>query len=98
MCNLLVKLADAVQSVERGNFITFRESWIVEDGFYEIIKLSAKSHNGLSDMHQFAGTFADDVDTEQGVGHAMEDQLKTAGGVAANLPACDLAVVCDANP
>src|ERR1700753_840277 len=64
----LLEFAHTVQSVERGNFITFRERWIVEDRIHKIIKLSAQRHHGLADVQQFAGALADDVDAEDGVG------------------------------
>src|SRR6185312_8749993 len=90
---LLLELRHAVEAVERGHFITFREGWIVEDRIDEVVQRSAESHDGLPDVQQLAGALADDVHAEQRVRLAMEDELEAAGGVAADLPARDLAVV-----
>ena len=44
-------------------------------------------------MQQFARALADNVDSDQRMCLSVEDQLQPSGGVAANLPACDLAIV-----
>ena len=93
----LLKLADAVEAVEGGYLITLGKRGVVEDGIDEIIELAAKRHDRLADVHELAGTFADDVDAKDGVGDAVEDEFETAGGIAADLASGNFTIVGDAN-
>src|SRR6202789_4687543 len=93
----LLELTDAVQPVESSNFITFRQSWIVEHRIHEILQLSAQRHHCLTDVQQLARALADDVHAKDQVVQPMEDQLQPPGRVAANLYARTLAAVRHAN-
>src|SRR5580704_446409 len=84
---------ELVQSIESSGFITFCQRWIIKDRIDEIVHRSAQNHHRLPDMHQLAGSFADDVDAEQHSRLAMKNQLEPPRCVAPNLPARDLPVI-----
>ena len=82
----------AAESVESRGLVALGKSWIVEYGVDEVFDRAAEDHDGLADVHQFAGAFADDVDAENFAGVAVKDELEAARGVAANLAAGGFAI------
>src|SRR6185437_10949275 len=95
--NLLNRLAQAVQTVEGRGFVTFRQGRIVEDRIDKIVDGCIQRHYSLANVDQLAGAFADDVHAKQVARFAMEDELQSPRGVAANLTARDFAIVCDSH-
>ena len=61
-----------IHTVEGGDLVTFRQRRVVEDRIDEIIDLAMKVHDGLTDVNQFRGSFADDVNTQQMSGVSMK--------------------------
>src|SRR3569833_262388 len=60
---LLVHLVavQAPETVESCCLVALGKSWIVEDGGDEVVNGAAHDHDGLPDMNEFAGAFANDV-------------------------------------
>ncbi len=83
----------AAEAVEGRGFVALGESGVVEDGVDEVVDGAAEDHDGLADVDQLAGAFADDVHAEHLARVAVEDELEAAGGVAANLAAGGFAIV-----
>src|SRR6202167_6792685 len=65
-----------VEPVERGDFVCFGQSRVVEHGIAEIFDGAAVIQHGLSDVNNFSGGLADYVDHEQLAGSAVEEQFQ----------------------
>src|SRR4051794_15530881 len=63
------------EAVEGGGFVALGQGWVVEDCVNEVVDRAAEDHDGLTNVDEFAGAFADDVDAEDFSGVAMKDQL-----------------------
>src|SRR5882757_8507409 len=68
--------SEPVDAVIRRRLVTLGERGIVEDRIDEVIERAAEHHNGLADVQELAGAFADDVDAKQMARLAMEDDLE----------------------
>ena len=86
-----------VQRRQRRDFVTLRQSRIIENRVDKIIEFAAVGHDGLADVHQLGRAFADHMDAEEFPGLGMKQQLEHADGVADDLAAGDLAVAGDAD-
>lgn len=53
--------AHSVPGVQRRDFVSFCQGWIVEGIFDKIVQRSVQVEHGLTDMNQFGGALADDV-------------------------------------
>ena len=81
-----------VDAVERRRLVALGQGRVVEHRVHEVVDLAAETQHRLTDVDQFAGAFADDVDAEQFAGVGAEDDLQQTGDVADDLPARDLAI------
>ena len=61
-----------IDPVERGNFVTFRQSGIVEDGVDEIVDLPLIGHDGLTYVNKLRRAFSNGMNTQECMGVAME--------------------------
>lgn len=86
-----------VEPVEGGCLVAFGQCRVIQHGVDEILHPAFENHHRLSDVEQFGGALADDVDAQEFLRLPVEEQLQPAGGVASNGPARDLAVVGDAD-
>ena len=68
------------------------ERRVIEDRVDEVVDVPSEHHDGLADVHEFAGPFADDVDAQDLARFAVEDELEAAGGVGADLAARGFAI------
>ncbi len=84
---------EAAEAIESGHFVALGQCRIVEDGVDEVVDCAAEGHDGLADVNQLGGAFADDVHAEDLAGVAVEDELESSGGVAANLASSNFAIV-----
>src|SRR5258708_21972321 len=73
---ILREHADAVDPVKRRYLVAFGERRIIEDRIYEIIDRASERQYRLTDVNQFTGAVADNVNTQQFAGLAVEDQLQ----------------------
>ena len=94
---LVLVAVEAADAVEGGDLVALGEGGVVEDGVDEVLDGAAEGHDGLADVDEFCGAFADDVDAEDLAGVAVEDELEAAGGVAADLASGGFAVVAHAD-
>ena len=83
----------ASKAIEGRHLVALRQRRIVEDRIDEIVHRAAQRHDGLADVDQFAGAFADNVDAQHLARVTVKDQFEPTGRVAADLPARCLAVV-----
>ena len=86
-----------IQTVEGGDLIAFRQRRVVEDRIDKIIDLSMKGHDGLADVDQFCGSFADSMNTEQMPGVPVKQQFEYTGFVTDQLSPGDFLITCDAD-
>src|SRR5579864_4631567 len=63
------------EAVEGCGLVALRQGRVVEYRLHEIIHGAFQRHHRLADVDQFAGSLADDVDSQYFARVAMEDQL-----------------------
>src|SRR5688572_28390543 len=83
-----------IQTVEGGDLIAFRQRRVIEDRVDKIIDLSMKGHDGLADVDQFCGSFADSMNTEQMPGVPVKQQFEYTGFVTDQLSTGDFLITC----
>src|SRR5215469_8670248 len=81
------------ETVERRRLVTLGQGGVVENRLDKVVDGASQGHDRLADVHQFAGSFADDVYAQNLARVAVEDEFQPARRVAANLPARDLAII-----
>jgi len=69
---------ELVQSVERGDFVGFRQSGIVENRITEILDTRSQGENDLADVNDFRRPIANGMHSEQFERIRVEDQLQQA--------------------
>src|SRR5262249_35357364 len=87
---------ELVRGVERRHLVALGERRVVEDGLQEVVETAAEAEHGLADVDQLGRPAPDRVYAEQPAILAVEEHLEEPAVVAQDLPACDLAVTCDA--
>src|SRR5579862_6515218 len=90
---LVLEASQPVDAIEGGGLVALGQGWIVEYRVDEVVEIAVERHDRLADMDELRRALADDVHAEHLARFAVEDQLQAPGGVAANLAACDLAVI-----
>ncbi len=83
-----------LSAVKCSGFVTFGQSRVIEYSVDEVLDGPAERKDGLTDVEEFARTLPDDVHAEDAFGFAVEDELQAAGGIAADLTAGNLAIIC----
>ena len=83
----------AVQSIEGRGFIALGEGRIIKDGVHEVSDFAFEQKDGLADVQQLGGVFAEDMYAEQLERFAVKQELQSAFGMSADLAARNLAVI-----
>src|SRR5882757_1824566 len=86
-----------INAVKRGSLIALGEGGVIEHRIDKVVQCTAEGHDGLPDVQQFAGALAYDMHSQKMPRLAMKNNLQTAGGIAPDLPAGNLAIICDAH-
>src|SRR5258708_32859661 len=90
-----LKPGQLIQPIERCRLIALGQRRVIENSIHEVLYRAFENEHCLADVQQLGSAFPDDVDSEQLLSLAMKDELHAAGGIAANLAACDLAIIRD---
>src|SRR3569833_360996 len=91
------ELGHAVEGVEGGDLVGFGERGVVEGVLDEVVDGAAEVEDGLSDMYELGGAFADDVCAQELAAFEVEDQLHHAAFDAHDVAARGLAETTDAD-
>src|SRR5207249_7552807 len=90
------QLGQLIQAVKGCSLVAFGQGRIIEDRVHEVFDRAFQDEDRLADVEKLGRAVANDVNAQQLLGLAMEDELQPAGGVPHDLPARDLAIVSDA--
>src|SRR5713226_9094061 len=63
-CGQKIVAAQSVEAIKRGGLVAFRQRGIVEHSIHKVIDVAVVGEHGLTDVNQFAGALADDVDAQ----------------------------------
>src|SRR5258707_11206927 len=63
-CDQKIVAAQPVEAIKRGGLVAFRQRGIVEHGIHKVVDVAVVGEHGLTDVNQFAGALADDVDAQ----------------------------------
>src|SRR3569623_2354377 len=91
------ELGHTVEGVDGGDLVGLREGRVVEGVLDEVVDGAAEVEDGLSDMYELGGAFADDVCAEELAALEVEDQLHHAAFDAHDVAAGGLAETTDAD-
>src|SRR5580704_1290992 len=85
-----------VDAVKCGSLIALGKGGVIEHRIDKVVQCTAEGHDGLPDVQQFAGALAYDMHSQKMPCLAMKNNLQTAGGIAPDLAAGNLAIISDA--